>query len=368
MDLTHGDKLFICYEPNKVPVHGRYSFFGNDFGSVIGFRQYIDGYIFAVKLLNKQYISCETYRIDIHDSIVYPLCFNYRHIVELYIKYLYFKYSPTNTSDKETFIKRVGHKLTKAWTKTKPCVKLLLRKVKTPVDISLFDDFIDQIDTFDGDSFRMRYPIKRDLSPVHNGPLKLDIVGMHRKMISLFCLFDTLDAEIDNILIDNTCSEGFADKIITLYHVSKTSIALIVDKLERLAEKEECYPSNSTPKDGIIDLSDVNSSPDPYREDLINTVWGLPSRHAAMLALLAHTGGWIASGRIRLATINAEEHNKDFIKLLEIVFEECSSFISFDGKYNCDRMCYALFNNRAKLSLSWLKAAIAVIDYCMPGE
>ena len=90
MSLQHGDKLFVFYDNDKIPKHGRYSYFGTDFGMVSGFRQFIVGDIFAAKVLYSEFVSCDSYRNDILDTIIYPLCFNYRQIIELYIKYLYF--------------------------------------------------------------------------------------------------------------------------------------------------------------------------------------------------------------------------------------------------------------------------------------
>ncbi|MCD8049638.1 MAG: hypothetical protein LUG52_08595, partial [Clostridia bacterium] len=95
MSLKHGDKLFVCLDDNALK-NKRYSYFGTDFGTITGFWQYIQGYVFAVKALYKEYVSCSKNRIDLLDTIIYPLCFNYRQIIELYIKYLYFKYSPEN--------------------------------------------------------------------------------------------------------------------------------------------------------------------------------------------------------------------------------------------------------------------------------
>lgn len=39
MSLQHGDKLFVFYDNDKIPKHGRYSYFGTDFGTVSGFSR-----------------------------------------------------------------------------------------------------------------------------------------------------------------------------------------------------------------------------------------------------------------------------------------------------------------------------------------
>ena len=245
MSITHGDKLFVYYAANRLPAHGRYSFFGNDFGSIVGFSQYIDGYVFAVEALYREYISCDEYRNDILDTIVYPLCFNYRQIVELNIKYLFFKYADVDATAKENFVKQVSHKLNKAWAETKPHIEKLLRKIGDPIDISLFDDFIDQIDTFDTDSFRMRYPIRKDLQSVHAGPVKLDVVGLHQKMMDLFELFRQLDFEIDCVIIENTCEEEFIKRVRDLYSDGKSDILAIMGAMQYLAGNQKKHQSHN---------------------------------------------------------------------------------------------------------------------------
>ena len=364
MGISYGEKLFIYYDENKIPKHGRYSYFGNDFGSVTGFNQYIDGYILAVKFLFEKYSSCKEFRMDILDTIVYPLCFNYRHIVELYIKYFYFKYSKTNDAEKEIFIEKVSHRLNKAWKKTRPFLQPLLYKINNPIDIMLFNDFINQIDAFDTDSFRMRYPIKKNLSSVHTGPVKLDVVGLHHKMMQLFDLFHRLDAEIDAVLIDNTCREGFIDIMSALYRESKTDIITVVEKLRILAKKENDRKRTDSKTDSVIDISDIDVSTDKDSEDFEKVVLMLPQKHAAMLALLIHAGQDIDSGKCRLA-FEQKERKKDFMKLLEMRLDECNAFISLDGTFSNRDMCYALLEKSPEVPLKWLERSITIINCCV---
>lgn len=365
MSISHGDKLFVYYKENIIPKYGRYSYFGTNFGSVDGFSQYIHGYILAAESIYEKYISCEENRSDILDTIIYPLCFNYRQIVELYIKYLYFKYSKVNGSEKINFVNKVSHKLKIAWNKTKPSLQPQLAKINNPIDLTIFDDFIKQIDTFDSDSFRMRYPIKKDLSSVHAGPAKLDVVGLHRKMMGLFNLFCRLDTEIDNVLINNTCNEGFADIISSLYCKSKTDILIVIEKLRALANKEneQCRQIDCT-TDSVIDMCDIVLSPDKDEEEFENIVIGLPNRHAAMLALLIHVGKDIVDRRCKLA-FDQVERNKDFMKLIEMALVERAEFISLDGKFSNREMCYALIEKSAKVTLKWIEESLSIINSCI---
>lgn len=362
MGIKHGDQLFVFYDANQLPTHRRYSYFGTNFGDVNGFIEYIDGYIFAVNALFDEYSSCDKHRNDVLDTIIYPLCFNYRHIVELYIKYFYFKYSVANDAEKVCFIKHVSHRLNRAWNETRPHVQRLLQKISNPIDITLFDDFINQIDAFDSDSFRMRYPIKTDLTPVHSAPVKLDVVGLHHKMIGLFRLFAQADAEIEGVFIDNTCSDGFADTIRTLYCDGKEDIHSIMKALRNVASEQQARQATRDPSyTCFYDISSIDSSPSPKEKHLENLVLQLPVKHATILALLTQAGSSIVDYRYRIAT-DENEHKKDFFKLLEVTLKECSSFIDLESTYSNYEMCYALLEKSAEIPLKWLEASIPVME------
>ncbi len=364
MSISHGDQLFISYEADKVPIHGRYSYFGNNYGTVVGFRDYIDGYIFAVRSLYSEYISCKRTRIDILDTIVYPLCFNYRQIVELYIKYFFFKYSGTNDDEKEKFIKRVSHRLCIAWTEARAHIKLLHQKIGSSIDITLFDDFIKQIDDFDSDSFRMRYPIKKDLSPTHGNSIKLDVVGLHSKMLAIFDLFHQLDSEIDGVLIDNNCEIQFVRLMKSLYENARVSISAIVDVMRQLANREKIRREETHfSVSSCIDISEINFLYDTEQIVFENMVLELPIKHAVILALLTHAGSYLVNHDYKLA-VN-EELTKDFFKLLEITLINCSHFIDLDGKYPCNVMCYAILEKSAEVPLEWLQTSIPIMEHCI---
>ena len=360
MSLEHGDKLFVFHENNKVQLDKRYSYFGNHFGTVDGFSQYIDGYIFAVQAIYNDYISCKETRIDKLDTLIYPLCFNYRQVVELYIKYLYFKYALVENEDKESFIKNVSHKLNKAWVQVKPFLLPLLSKINSNIDITLFDEFVDEIDNFDTDSFRMRYPIKKDLSSVHSESVKLDVVSLNEKMMDLFNLFKQLDNEIENVLIDNNCSIEFENKIKNQYIACKDEIISILEKLIALAEQEKRDASENS-FESIISFADIPDEPE--QRGIENDINELSFETATMLALITHIGRFVSDGRCKLATSESNRY-KDIIKVAEITLTECESFISFEHKYSNSDMCYAILEKGYIVTAKWLSKGIELMEEC----
>ena len=359
MSLQHGDKLFVFFEKNKIPKKGRYSYFGNHFGTVSGFNQYIEGYILAVEAIYNEYASCDSYRNDILDTIIYPLCFNYRQIIELSIKYLYFKYSGTNDTDKVSFVKRVSHKLNKAWKEVKPFLIPLLSKRNSSIDLSLFDEFINEVDLFDADSFRMRYPIKRDLTPVHPESVKLDVIGLHSKMSDLFEMFKSLDYEIDNTIIDNTYDFELINGFKDLFVKYKSQIIKVSKALNKLAEKElmQTVFSSIQPIGVFLENNALNDS---HSNGFENYVLNLSSENAFILGLLIIVGRKMVDAEIILA-VN-EQRKKDFSKLMEITFQQCESFLSLDGRYPNRDMCYPLFEKAPGVTSKWLNTALEEIN------
>lgn len=360
MSLKHGDKLFAFYDNDKIQLDKRYSYFGNHFGTVEGFSQYINGYIFAVQAIYNDYISCEETRIDKLDTLIYPLCFNYRQVVELYIKYLYFKYALVENDDKESFIKNVSHKLNKAWIQVKPFLLPLLSKINSNIDITLFDEFIDEIDNFDTDSFRMRYPIKKDLSSVHSETVKLDVITLNERMIALFDLFKQLDNEIENVLIDNKYNIAFENKIKNQYIASKDEINSMLDKLTALSEQEKNNISKKS-FESVVSFSEIQDSPED--REIETAIDELSFETAAMLALITHIGRVVSDGRCKLATSETERY-KDIIKVAEITLTECESFISFEHKYSNSDMCYAILEKGYIVTSKWLSKGIELMEEC----
>ena len=80
------------------------------------------------------------------------------------------------------------------------------------------------MEDFDISSFRMRYPIAKNLDQSHEKSVKLDTIHLHTKMTELFKLFDQIDYSICNLIRDNTCYINFEKKIYQLYSDCKKEI------------------------------------------------------------------------------------------------------------------------------------------------
>lgn len=364
MSLSHGDKLFKYYATGISTHNERFSYFGIKFGCVIGFHQYIQGYINAVEILFREYSSVPHYQAAVLDVLIYPMCFCYRHIVELYIKYLFFKYSDTEESDKIDFIKQVNHKLNDAWGRCEPVLKPLLVKIESDIDISLLSEFIDEIDAFESDSFRMRYPIKKNLSSVHADTVRLDTVHLHTKMMELFEYFKRIDNTLDNVLLNNDCTEGFQELIIKTYKESKTDINTVIKILEKMCEDEM---ANKKYKNHMfLTSTDIGNRTKDDCDELRQYIVSMEPVHAAMIALLTNVGSDLDYNQHQLATL-LNDKNKDFFKVMELNYNECN-FKRVDTPDDNFCMCCALLDKKPELTSKWLKIAITLLEESSNGQ
>jgi len=358
MSLQIGDKLFEYY-PEGEEILERCAYFGEDFGTVNEFHKYVQGYIYASKTIFYEFMNCEEYRTDIMDTLVFPLCYVYRHIIELYIKYYYFKFSGADKEAKRNFLKKVSHNLVHAWEETKPCVEKRLQKIGNPIDCAVITELICELDSFDPDSFHMRYPIDKSLKPTNPDIKRLNVIHLHEKMTEWFQLLENLEEAITPVILDNNYSIDTAEMIARVYSEAHDSIMKIPDKLKLIAEEQNIKnPSMS----GLVSVHDIaRYTPRIAEKELAAEVQKMPNDHAALLALLVHTGERLASQSCVLA-VDAEEQKKDLFCLFESVLKDCSHFIDFYGKYSNEKMCYSLLEKSARIPLNWLQRIIPIVE------
>lgn len=282
----------------------KYSYFGYNRDPACGFRDYIDGYKQAAEVLLEKYKKTPREETNTLDFFVYPILFIFRHTIELYIKFFTIKYSSCNDEEKRVFIKKVSHGLKKAWENARKSVKRILEKVGDSIDLTYVDKVIDNFDEFDKSSFRMRYPINKELKCVHEDAIKIKVVDVCEKAKRVFEIFETVDSRIDRAIIDNTFESGFDRSIIKVYLDAKKDIEAVCEELNR---------------------GDANIAPqEPEREsagrDLEQMVYGLKAEHAVILELLVYAGRDIES-RYRLS-VNRYDRYRDFMKIIECVKRE----------------------------------------------
>ena len=171
-----------------------YTYIGWEGTEATAFETIADGYFLAAEAVFQKFqSSAGDYRVL--DGVGYPICFLYRHYMELTIKGLFFRHA--DESKRKEFIK-TGHDLEKLWKSIKPVIEKLQKRVVTTISIAAIENYIIQMHKFDNKSFSMRYPINNDLSPMHSESLKINIVNLHDRMQDFRSSIQQLDDEISN--------------------------------------------------------------------------------------------------------------------------------------------------------------------------
>jgi hypothetical protein len=115
------------------------------------------------------------------DLIVYPICFDFRHALELYLKYVITDLAEVKGTDHKF---KTKHTLAKNWRAAKSLLKLIETKDE---DLDYFEkviNCIDEVDTTDGQTFRFPESIKGDKHLQEWSTINLQTIKAHNERIS----------------------------------------------------------------------------------------------------------------------------------------------------------------------------------------
>lgn len=202
------DESDVVFEviPEGKGYNGPYSYFGWEFGLNHSFKNYIIGYKDSCSALYEEVIKqFKIGNIEKQDTLIYPLCFLYRHTTELFIKYLFCKHVSLSENESKDFFNK-NHNLEKAWEKLEVfLIKLEINQsmkfIEKHIDLKAVHAYVLQIQEFDDKSMRMRYPVTKKLQESNEHPIRLKIFNLNEKMISLFDTFERIDSELDEFEI-----------------------------------------------------------------------------------------------------------------------------------------------------------------------
>lgn len=151
---------------------------------------YVNGYKDGADELVE--IAVTSQDISILDTYIFPICFMYRHSLELMLKSLFLKYSWKSKEEKKETIKRVSHNLSEIWKEVRLVIEKYSLKHELD-DIEIAEDYIMQFDLFDKDSFSFRYPITKRLQLIHDKWQYLDIVNLKNRMEEIHNFLEGVD-------------------------------------------------------------------------------------------------------------------------------------------------------------------------------
>lgn len=203
MLINESDVVFEVI-PEGKGYDGPYSYFGWEFGLNHSFKNYIIGYMDSCSALYEEFIKqFKLGNLEKQDTLIYPLCFLYRHTTELFIKHLFCKHVSLSESERQEFFNK-NHNLEKAWEKLEDFlidfeVIQPVKFIEKQIDLKAVRSYVFQIQEFDDKSMRMRYPVTKKLKESNEQPIRLKIFNLNKKMVALFDTFERIDSALDEI-------------------------------------------------------------------------------------------------------------------------------------------------------------------------
>ena len=238
--MTKKDILFKFYEPEEL-VNDDISYFGweKEGGISYAFYHIAEAYKEAAKLIYEKMSKGD---IANKDMLIYPLCFNHHHCMELYLKTLYIKYSRVDEEELKKFF-NTNHNLLKIWEYLKPILEENVNKVGSSVKIDDIENYIKEMHEFDESSMRMRYLISKKLEFNNKKHMWLDFYNFHECMLDFYKLIETIDFDIDNQVSYQAKKEEY-DDFLRKYEKAKQSLINFINILEQYEEDKTKNKSN----------------------------------------------------------------------------------------------------------------------------
>lgn len=238
--MTEKDVIFKIYDNNDNPDQNCFCHFGWEGIGEFAFWKYACAYYECAEILFERFKDAKgDYRIL--DGIGLPICFSYRHFIELTLKYLFIKFVCTNEQEYKDYLNN-GHDLEELWNAIKSKLSELRKRVRSTVSLGCVEHYIKEFDKFDKSSMSLRYPIDKSLKPMHQDT-KLDIYNLHDRMQELYKAFDDLAYELDNQLFINIDSDKL-NKFTGKYEELRPKIESIIDKIDSI--NDERFKSANT--------------------------------------------------------------------------------------------------------------------------
>lgn len=282
--MTESDVIFKIYDSNDNPDQNCFCHFGWEGVGEFTFWKYACAYYESAKILFEKFKDAKGDN-RILDGIGLPICFLYRHFVELSLKYLFIKFVGTNEQEFKDCLSK-GHDIENLWKAIKSKLSELRKQVGSTVSLGSIEHYIKEFDKFDKNSMSFRYPIDKDLKPMHQDT-KLDIYHLHDRMQELYKAFEVLSYDLDNQLFVDIDSE---------------KIKKFTDKYEELRPKLEAMINeiDSIKDDGFMSADLLERIKNSETSKVISVLGRCSDDEIILLDVLYYTGRDINSNALRL--------------------------------------------------------------------
>lgn len=132
------------------------------------------------------------------DILFLPMCYLYRNAVELSFKRIIFEQSGKDNQEGCKILNKKKHKIKGLWKAIYPYVKMCLNEDNIE-DMSIVEEYIEQINNLDSDASKFRYPINKDLQLYFSKDIIFDYKIVGDFMEALINFLDGIDAQLDSM-------------------------------------------------------------------------------------------------------------------------------------------------------------------------
>lgn len=232
--MTDKDVIFKMYGPDDNPNQNSFCHIGWEGFGAFAFWKYACAYYESAEILFERFKEAKGDYATL-DGIGLPICFSYRHFIELTLKFLFIKFVCTNEQEYKDYLNK-GHDLVELWNAIKSKLSELRKRVRSTVSLGCVEHYIREFDKFDKSSMTLRYPVNKELKPM-KPDTKLDMYNLHDRMQELYKALDDLAYELDNQLFVNVDSDklnSFTGKYEELY----SKIQAIINEIKSIDDEE----------------------------------------------------------------------------------------------------------------------------------
>lgn len=232
--MTEKDVIFKLYGKDDNPDPNCFCHFGWEGIGSFAFWKYACAYYECAEILFERFKDAKG-DYAILDGIGLPICFSYRHFIELSLKNLFVKFVCTNEQEYKDYLNK-GHDLGELWNAIKSKLSELRKRVRSTVSLGCVEHYIKEFDKFDQSSMTLRYPVNKKLEPMRQ-ETRLDIYNLHDRMRELYDAFNNLSYELENQLFIEVDSEKL-DKFTNKYEELRSKIETIIDEIDSVKDEE----------------------------------------------------------------------------------------------------------------------------------
>lgn len=309
--MKTSDVILRELTPEEIQLRKPFSHFGWEGSGVFSFFTISEGYWNSAKIIFET-MKEKPNDFALVDSLIYPLFFNFRHSVEMFIKLLFFKFGEHTEKARRDFLEK-GHNLQSLWATLIPYLNKGKKHVGCSIDLNAVEHYIKEINKFDSDSMIMRYPIDKDLTPNKDSQHHFDYSNFVDRMNDLCGALRQLDYELSNQMDESATIEELT-QYIDVYEKYQEQIN---DFLELLKEDMKEEGKSFKASDFFSGLTDY--SPPKY----LNFLYSCDSDLLILLENLYYAGRCVREQNVRLSQ-SIVEKQKEFVRL-------CNNLLTQDG-------------------------------------